>query len=574
MMLARLGRFRKSIRTNKTVYPGDFTAKGKRFLHGFDVAENRPTSIDPFSYTSGRWLKCDSLQRKARHINFDYRALCQKAVEACPGASEIVRHEKNEGAFNRVFILHMDDGQRVVARIPFRLAGPRRLATQSEVASMTYLRQYTNIPIPKVLDWNDDETNTTGTEYIIMEHASGVQLHGKWSSMSTHQHMLCVKSLATLVKEMMTLNFPAFGSIYFADAPIEPAIKIRLAEGFCIGPHCGAPVWPCSPVELSLYGEKMSRRGPWSDIESYCSGLIDAGYRRLPDAEPAVPRLDYQGTVQEHLRLIKASDEVIRKLITSSMLRNISTPLLLHPDLHKRNIYVSDGDPTQIVALIDWQATCIEPLFSYASEMPDLITSPMSIPISAGTEDVPALVENQEKTKVEKDVSICQQTFEVAMKAWAPRFHDARVTDETILRVLRYCSTSWRDSAAALRQELIELSQRWTALGLAGSCPYQPTAEEIQNHRKQYEDFESLQRLKLFLIRATNSNSGGWVPSDHWDAANEAHQLAYEEWMQTARDGDESEMTEEKAKKMWPFDPPRGSGMSSHAAMEAISSAG
>lgn len=47
----------------------------------------------------------------------------------------------------------MDDGREVVARIPFRNAGPRQIMTQSEVATMDFLRTRLNAPIPKVLSW-------------------------------------------------------------------------------------------------------------------------------------------------------------------------------------------------------------------------------------------------------------------------------------------------------------------------------------------------------------------------------------------------------------------------------------
>lgn len=54
------------------------------------------------------------------------------------------------------------------------------------------------------------------------------------------------------------------------------------------------------------------------------------------------------------------------------------------------------------------------------------------------------------------------------MKWKVPALAAARAADSTLLRPLRYCGTSWRDSATAVRQELIELSQRWTELGLPG----------------------------------------------------------------------------------------------------------
>lgn len=69
---------------------------------------------------------------------FDFAALCAKAVSVCAGAKEVVRYEKKEGGSNRVFLLYLDNGARVVARVPYPIAGPPRLTTNSEVATMAY----------------------------------------------------------------------------------------------------------------------------------------------------------------------------------------------------------------------------------------------------------------------------------------------------------------------------------------------------------------------------------------------------------------------------------------------------
>lgn len=95
-------------------------------------------ATDPYLYTTGRWLNRDELQREARYRKFDFPALCKKVVNTCSGATKVIRYEKKEGGFNRVFILYLDNGERVVARVPFRIAGPRGLSTNSEVAIMAY----------------------------------------------------------------------------------------------------------------------------------------------------------------------------------------------------------------------------------------------------------------------------------------------------------------------------------------------------------------------------------------------------------------------------------------------------
>jgi hypothetical protein len=52
---------------------------------------------------------------------------------------------------------------------------------------------------------------------------------------------------------------------------------------------------------------------------------------------------------------------------------------MFHPDLYKRDIFVSEDDLTIITAIIDWQSTNIEPAFWYADEVPDF-AQPISDP--------------------------------------------------------------------------------------------------------------------------------------------------------------------------------------------------
>lgn len=99
-----------------------------------------PVSLksDPYCYTSGRWLRHDKLERDARYIEFDFGALCQKVLALGRDAASIADCQKIEGGFNRVFIFTLDNGKRIVARLPFSIAGPAQLTTASEVATIRY----------------------------------------------------------------------------------------------------------------------------------------------------------------------------------------------------------------------------------------------------------------------------------------------------------------------------------------------------------------------------------------------------------------------------------------------------
>lgn len=105
------------------------------------LCQSRPLiylDLDPHTYTSGRWLRHNNLEIDARYITFDFDALCRRVIELRPGASSIVKCDKKEGGFNRVFIFTTDTAEMVVARLPFALAGPPCLATNSEVATIKY----------------------------------------------------------------------------------------------------------------------------------------------------------------------------------------------------------------------------------------------------------------------------------------------------------------------------------------------------------------------------------------------------------------------------------------------------
>lgn len=92
---------------------------------------------------------------------------------------------------------------------------------------------------------------------------------------------------------------------------------------------------------------------------------------------------------------------------------------------------------------------------------------------------------------------------------------------------------------------------------MAGSCPYLPTEKQLAEHEKLYEDFERIQKLKVWLKRVLDTDSDGWVPTGTWEWSKAVHRDAFNKWMETAREAEErgdDEMTEEKARRMWPFD--------------------
>ena len=93
-----------------------------------------------YRYTSGRWLWDEQAQLSSRYVPFNVAELAQIAARSI-GASSCVEIKKiPEGNFNKTFLLTMNDGNEVVAKVPNPNAGRPHFTTASEVATMDFVR--------------------------------------------------------------------------------------------------------------------------------------------------------------------------------------------------------------------------------------------------------------------------------------------------------------------------------------------------------------------------------------------------------------------------------------------------
>ena len=309
--------------------------------------------------------------------------------------------------------------------------------------------------------------------------------------------------------------------------------------------------------ELAFVGP-IAHSEAGKDLREYNTGLLDAGYSRLP---PSPAKDEFEGTVDEHLRLLKLSEAILDILLQQEDIQKVAEPTLIHIDFHKRNIYVSDDDPRVVTAIIDWQSASIEPMFCYAHETPDFVEAPADIqeylrqfrgPSSEDLRDDPA--REKAKQKLEKEIDLCQKTYTTILRALIPNLWSTMQMDQRYVRLFRYCNSSWRDCAVALHQEILELSEGWQDLGLPGTSPYQPSEKALAAHRNAWEAYETVQKLRLFIFKMVGSNSDGWVPNEHWKEAQVICRDAFGLWMEAVEEENDPNMTVEEARRLWPFE--------------------
>ena len=179
------------------------TLEGSRAISSHPKSDTNPL----FCYTSGRWLWNEREQLEARYRRFDVPGLQQAACQAV-GANKCMSFKKvGEGNYNKAYRLEMEDGQKIMAKIPHPNAGPRVHTTASEVATMEFARTVLNLPVPRVLAWSATDQNPVQAEYIIMEEASGSQLHEVWQDLSLRRKCEIVREFVDVERKLLSVSF-------------------------------------------------------------------------------------------------------------------------------------------------------------------------------------------------------------------------------------------------------------------------------------------------------------------------------------------------------------------------------
>ncbi|KZT08926.1 protein kinase subdomain-containing protein PKL/CAK/Fmp29 [Laetiporus sulphureus 93-53] len=329
---------------------------------------------DRFNYSSGRWLVNNDLRLEERRREFNVDELCRLAAQSVGRSSQdIAKFMKlAEGGFNRTFLITMHGGFEMVARIPYPVTVPKFYAIASEVATMRFLRS-SGLPVPEVYDYSPSSDNAAETKYIFMEYIKGTKLSDVWLELKEPDIVSVLRKLAQLESCMMSISFPAGGSLYYTDDLEKVAGRKGIPlkdERFCVGPDARLHMWYGRRSQLDV------DRGPYESVEA---ALVAAARKELEYLKQfGRPLLPFQRERREAYgyKEQSPSDHVKnleRYLLIASSLVPMNPALhhfrIRHPDLQPSNVIVStssDSNQLKIVGLLDWQHASILPLFLLA----------------------------------------------------------------------------------------------------------------------------------------------------------------------------------------------------------------
>jgi hypothetical protein len=291
---------------------------------------------------------------------------------------------------------------------------------------------------------------------------------------------------------------------------------------------------------------------PGANLSELAPALANRGVTQFQNSS-LIPRCPHFGTKEDHIQLLNAAVKVIETFANCPPLQPFSRPILWHRDLHLGNIFVSPGDPTTIVGIIDWQFVSAMPAFMQL-QWSSFLRPPKDYESGLVKPRLPPdfnEMDPDEKAHAEseRDQALLAKCYEVTLAHRSPEVYSALTeVDTPVQDLFPLVNRAWMDDVVPLRDSLLQISKNWHHTGIRGLCPYMVTPEDIFKHNIELSRFEDWQTLKGYTQELLQTGDDSWVnPRLDFDKAKARH----DELLQIYMERETRVMSEEEARDLW-----------------------
>ncbi|KAL3422844.1 hypothetical protein PVAG01_04591 [Phlyctema vagabunda] len=507
----------------------------------------------------------ESSRLTERYLKFDLQQLIQVAVTALSNegaryCTEVLKCK--EGLNNKAYLLRMDNGSEVFAKLPNPCAGPAFYTTASEVATRQFLRDALGLPIPRVLSWSADRNNPIGAEYILEEQAQGMplgRLWKDWDEWPMEPRYDIIAQVVEIESKLASTKFAKAACIYFReDFPNGDSLvtvpPLPLLEGFTLGPLLESGMWRGARTNMDM------SRGPYNRPHDFVEAMAKNELKFVQ--EHASPRMNYARSLtkpETPKEMLELLDQYLR--LAPAMIPRLSTEdthssTIWHPDLHLDNVFV-DPESKKITNVIDWQKAAALPFF-YQCGVPAMFKhqGPVSndMNIWPRRPDNYSSLEKEEKEKIDNLIrSECLHKYYLAIthnknpRHWAA----LQLQDDLQTQPIRLVQNIWEDSDMFfLRRALINITNAWDDLCPgAGPCPVRFNEQEMALQIHEEENRGYISEILTVFRKNWGLPPDGSVESARFDEIRTELQQMRDAFVDAA-DNEEDRLL---AGRLWPF---------------------
>lgn len=267
-------------------------------------------SVDLISLYEPEWVPLE--------INYD--ALKHIATNFVTGShgSCVDITEAQGGRNHDILILHFSDGWSCIGRFVCEPDFEMLEKTESELATMAYVREHTSIPVPEVYFVNLNLNHVVGAIFTLMERCPGENAWNIWEDLNIDDKLDVMGQMGEVLGQLAGLKFEQIGSLR-GDGTVGPLLN--------------------TTGELNVLGEEA-----FSTTVEYVEAYLDETNRHRTKSSKA-----FYPAIKDELRAFLA--------------QNASNPTshapyrLVHGDFKLSNVMVVRGENNKlrISGVIDWE---------------------------------------------------------------------------------------------------------------------------------------------------------------------------------------------------------------------------
>lgn len=349
-----------------------------------------------------------------------------------------------EGAFNKLYTVR---SPHILRYYLMRVTLPVEpfFKTESERATLAYIRKYTSVPVPRVIAYDSSSENSLGFEWLLLEKINGIPLSEAWENMDFDSKSTLSREMAHTLQQLYDLRFREIGNLYFSSVRNQVIDRILSSEAaesndstnangqavldsgnedtdyfetqrdftssdstVTVDRDIGTEFIVGRIVSPWFFRDKRvllpTHRGPFSSSYELMMAKTEIQIERIKNLSP-LPTDEYFSETDEELA--DHQDEVLMtcydllSLVPSyfpSLDRRKEINTLYHSDLSDRNIIV-DPNTYKITGIVDWESVSICPSWE-TSDYPHFLKG---IVISEPPPPAGPEVDEEALTEIRKD---------------------------------------------------------------------------------------------------------------------------------------------------------------------------
>jgi Ser/Thr protein kinase RdoA (MazF antagonist) len=256
-----------------------------------------------------------------------------------------------QGAFNKLYKISTAGS---VCLMRVSLPVYPRLKTQSEVATINFVRRETDMPVPRIIAFDSESQNELGFEWIMMEMMPGVPLRKRWRKMTWEAKETIVRQLVHYQAQLFPKAFTNTGNLFpLPNGNVNPDLGPIVSLVFFWGDHLTHSV----------------ARGPFKNSHEWLQARLQFA---LADQQRILSTSDDEDDIEDAEFAKDLAEEIEKEL------PNVFPPeadgdycnILFHDDLSMQNIMVDEEG--KLTAIVDWECVSAVPLWR-ACQIPQLL---------------------------------------------------------------------------------------------------------------------------------------------------------------------------------------------------------